>query len=58
MPLMLMLDLNDIIDQLAMASSVHWCGHVLRQEDGHVLSSQLMFGIKGGRPERTWEKGG
>ena len=26
--LMLMLDLNETIDQLAMANSVHWYGHV------------------------------
>ena len=33
----LMLDLNETIDQLAMANSVCWYGHVLRREDGHVL---------------------
>ena len=35
--LMLMLGLNETIDQLAMANSVHLYGHVLRREDGHVL---------------------
>ena len=35
---MLMLGLNEIIDQLAIANSIHWCGHVLRREDGHVMS--------------------
>ena len=28
--LMLMLGLNETIDQLAIANSVHWYGHVLR----------------------------
>ena len=35
--LTLMLGLNETIDQLAMANSVCWNGHVLRREDGHVL---------------------
>ena len=35
--LMLMVGLNETIDQLAMANSVHWYGNVLRREDGHVL---------------------
>ena len=30
---MLMLGLNKTIDQLAMADSVHWHGHVLRRKD-------------------------
>ena len=30
--LMLMLGLIETIDQLAMANSVHWHGHVLRRE--------------------------
>ena len=33
---MLMMGLNQTIDQLAMANSVHWHGHVLRREDCHV----------------------
>ena len=37
MDLILMLDLNEAIDQLAMANSVRWYGHVLRRENGHVL---------------------
>ena len=37
--LMLMLGLDEAIDQLAMTDSVHWHGHVLRREDGHVLRS-------------------
>ena len=32
-----MLSLNETIDQLAVANSVHWHCRVLRREDGHVL---------------------
>ena len=35
--MMLMLGLSETMDQLAMANSVRWYGHVLRREDGHVL---------------------
>ena len=35
--LMLMLGLSKTMDQLAVANSVRWYGHVLRMEDGHVL---------------------
>ena len=35
--LMFMLGLSETIDQLAMANSVRWYGHVLMREDGHVL---------------------
>ena len=38
-----MLGLNEATDQLAMANSVHWYGHVFRREDGHVLSRSLDF---------------
>ena len=41
--LMFMLGLNDIMDQLAMANSVSWYGHVLRREDSHVLRRALDF---------------
>ena len=37
MDLMLMLGLNETVDQLSMANSVRWYGHVLRIEYGHVL---------------------
>ena len=37
MDLMFMLVLNETIDQLAVANSVCWYGHVLRRKDGHVL---------------------
>ena len=48
--LMLMLIL--MIDQLAVANSVHWYGHVLRREDGHVLRRALDFEVVG-----QWKKG-
>ena len=55
--LMSMLSLNETIDQLAMANSVHWYDHVLRREDGHVLRSALDFEFEGerkkGRSKRT-----
>ena len=35
--LILVFGLNENIDQLAMANSVCWYGHVLRREDSHVL---------------------
>ena len=55
--LMLMLGVSETIDQLAMANSVRWHGHVLRREDGHVLRRALDFEVEGqrkkGRPKRT-----
>ena len=36
----LMVPLNESMDQLAMANSVCWYGHVLRGEDGHVLRGE------------------
>ena len=59
MDLIIMLGLNEAIDQLSMASSVHWYGHVLRRDDGHILRRALDFEIEGqrkkGRLKRTWE---
>ena len=58
--LMFMLGLNETIDQLAIANSVHWYGHVLRREGGHVLRWALHFEVEGqrkkGRPKRTWKR--
>ena len=55
---MLMLGLNEAMDQLTMANSVCWYGHVLRGEDDHVLGRALDFEVEGqrkkGRPKRTW----
>ena len=57
---MFMLGLNETMDQLAMANSVRWCGHVFRKEDGHVLRRTLDFKVEGQgqkwRPKRTWKK--
>ena len=44
--LMLMLGLNESIDQLAMANSVHWYGHVLWREDGHILRRAFDFEVE------------
>ena len=38
--MMMTLDLNETIDQLAVTDSVCWYGHVLRMDDGHVLRKQ------------------
>ena len=55
-----MLSLNETLDQLAMANSVCWYGHVLRREDGHVLGWALYFEVVGqrkkGRLKSTWKK--
>ena len=40
---MIMLGLNETIDQLAVANSGCWYGHVLTREDGHVLRWALHF---------------
>ena len=48
MDLIFMLGLKETMDQLAMASSVHWYGHLLRRENGHVLRMALDFEAKGG----------
>ena len=40
---MQMLGLNEAMEQLAVAISVGWYGHVLRREDGHVLRKALDF---------------
>ena len=57
MDLMLMLGLNETVDQLSMANSVRWYGHMLRIECGHVLRRALDFEVEGkrkkGRPKRT-----
>ena len=42
----LILVLNETTDWLAMANSVHWYGHVLRREDGHVLRKVLHFKVE------------
>ena len=56
----IMLGLNKTIDQLAMANSVRWHGHVLRIEEGHIMRRALYFEVEGqtkkGRPTRTWKR--
>ena len=56
---MSILGLKETIDQLTMANSVHWYGHVLRREDGHIIRRVLDFEVesqwKKGRPKRTWK---
>ena len=55
-----MLRLNEAIDQMSMANSVRWYGHVLRKEDGNALRKALYFEVEGqrkkGRRKRTWKK--
>ena len=55
--LMLLLDLKETIDQLTIANSVYWYGHVMRREDWHVLRRALHFEVEGqsmnGRLSRT-----
>ena len=43
----LMFGSNETIDNLAMANSVGWYGHVLRREYGHVLRKTLDFEVEG-----------
>ena len=54
MGLIFMLGLKEAMDQLAMAGSVHWYGHVLRREGGHVFIRALGFEVEG--QSRTWKK--
>ena len=39
----LVLGLNEIMNQLAIIDSVHWYGHVLREEECDVLRKALEF---------------
>ena len=48
--LMFMLGLNEAIDQLTIANSVLWYGHVLRRAVDFDVEGER----KKGRPERTW----
>ena len=57
--LMQMFDLNETIDQLAKANSVHWYGHVLKKDkNNNFLRRTLDFKVRGtmkrGRPKKTW----
>ena len=44
-----MLGLKETTDQLAMANSVRWYGHVMRREIGLVLRRALDFEVGGQR---------
>ena len=50
--LMLILILSETIDQLAMANSVHWYGHVLRRALDFAIEGQR----KKGRLKRIWKR--
>ena len=56
----LMMGVNETIDQLAVANSVHWYRHVLRIKVGHVLRRALDFEVEGQkmkwRPKNTCKK--
>ena len=47
MDLMFKLGSKEARYQLSTANSVHWYGHVLRREDGHVLRRALDFEVEG-----------
>ena len=47
--LMEMLGLKETVVQMAKANGVRWYGHVLRTDDGHVLTKALEFEVKGKR---------
>ena len=53
--LMFMLGLKETIDQLPMANSVRWHGHVLSRDDGHVIKRALDNEVEG---QRECEKAG
>ena len=56
--LMQMLDINETIDQLVKANSIHWYQHVLRDNKNNFLRRALDFRVKGtmkiGRPKKIW----
>ena len=35
-----------VMDQLITAKSIHWYGHVLKNEDGHVFGRELMVDME------------
>ena len=44
---MIMLRLSETIDQLTMANSIRWYGHILRRKDSHVLRRALDIEVEG-----------
>ena len=57
--LMEMLGLKETVVQMAKANGVRWYGHVLRSDDGHVMTKLLELEVKGKRkrerPKKTWK---
>ena len=51
---MFMLGLSETINQFAMENNIHWYGHVLRREDGHVLRRVLVFEVEGHWKQGVW----
>ena len=55
-----MLGLDEAVDQLAIANSLCWYGHLLRREDGHVMRRAFDFEVVGQRNKerlkRMWKK--
>ena len=52
---MLMFSLNETTDQLDLANSDCWYGHVLRREGDHVFRWALDFAV--GQRKKWWSKG-
>ena len=57
--LMEMLGLKETVVQMTKPNGVRWYRHVLRRDDGHVLTKALEFEVRGkrkqGRPKKTWK---
>ena len=55
-----MLGMKESLGRMAKASSMRWCGHVLRKENENVIGKALKFEVSGsggrGRPKQTWKK--
>ena len=56
--LMDMLGIKESLDRMVKASSMRWCGLVLKKEDKNVIVKALKFEVNGsrgrGRPKQTW----
>ena len=57
MNLLLMFGLNETTGQLTISNTVHWYGHVLRREDGHVLRRGMEIEVDGQRKKGKPKKG-
>ena len=56
--MMFMWGLNETMDQLAIANSFRWYGHVLRNEDDQVLRRALDLEVEEREAEEDMEKAG